>query len=100
MYTNANADMSRYFRTGYGRKNRFMLLRRSQVCKRVGHVPENVNFKAQIDFVFGFSPSPYPPSEIHFYDGFDSHKESMPGVHKSFKIRALVRRGALLVHHL
>jgi hypothetical protein len=30
--------------------------------------PENVNFKAQIEFVFGFSPSPYPPSEIHFYD--------------------------------
>ncbi len=31
--------LSRYFRTAYERKNRFLELSRNQVCNRAGHVP-------------------------------------------------------------
>ncbi len=41
--------------------------------------------KAGIDFVLGSSP---PPSENQFNNGIDSHKEPIPGAHKSLNIRA------------
>ncbi len=81
--------LSRYFRTGYGRKNQFLELIRNQVWNRVGHVQKSYIFKAGFDFAVIFSPPP-PPPENRFRDGIDSHKESMPGVLKSLNIRALL----------
>jgi hypothetical protein len=71
----AARNLCRYFRTAYGRKNRFPEMSSNQVWTRVGHVPSMLIFEAGIDFVLGFS---LPPPENQFHDGIDSDKESTP----------------------
>jgi hypothetical protein len=66
-----------FFRTSYGRKNRFLELSRKQGWNRVGHLSHKMLiliFKAGIDFFFGSS---LPHSRDQFHDGIDSHTESI-----------------------
>jgi hypothetical protein len=84
-------NQSRYFRTGYGRKNRFLEMSRNQVWNRVDYVLENLIFKAGItSFLCPLILSP----ENRFHDRIDSHSEidsveSILGVLNSLKIQTL-----------